>query len=59
MPIEQNKQIALRFAQEGWGTVPNWEQVWDKLVSSDIIFHFNSNPEAIIGLETNKEFRRC
>lgn len=25
--IEQNKAIALRFAQDGWGTNPGWEEV--------------------------------
>ena len=56
MSIEQNKQIALRFAKDGWGTMPNWEQVWNELLSSDIVYHFNSNPQPIIGLEANKEF---
>ena len=56
MSIEKNKQIALRFAKDGWGTMPNWEQVWDELLSSDIIYHFNSSSEPIIGLEANKEF---
>ena len=56
MSIEQNKQIALRFATDGWGTQPNWQQVWDELVSSDVVYHFNSSPEAIVGLEANKEF---
>ncbi|MEM9509004.1 MAG: ester cyclase [Cyanobacteria bacterium P01_E01_bin.35] len=56
MSIEQNKQIALRFAQDGWGTMTNWERVWDELVSQDVIYYFNSSPEPIIGLEANKEF---
>ena len=56
MSIEQNKQIALRFAKDGWGTMPNWERVWDELVSPDVVHHFNSSPEPIIGLEANKEF---
>lgn len=56
MSITQNKQIALSFAQDGWGTMPNWEQVWDELVSSDVVYHFNSSPEPIIGLQANKEF---
>ena len=56
MSIEQNKQIALRFAKDGWGTMPNWEQVWNELLSSDIVYHFNSSPQPIIGLEANKEF---
>ncbi|MFM2313288.1 MAG: hypothetical protein RLZZ04_2564, partial [Cyanobacteriota bacterium] len=28
---EQNKAIALRLAQDGWGTQKNWGQVWDEL----------------------------
>jgi steroid delta-isomerase-like uncharacterized protein len=56
MSIEQNKQIALRFAQDGWGAMPNWRKVWDEVVSPDIVYHFNSSSETIIGLEVNKEF---
>ena len=56
MSIEQNKQIALRFAQDGWGTMPNWEKVWDELVSPDVVYHFNSGSEPIVGLQANKEF---
>ena len=56
MSIEQNKQIALRYAKDGWGTMPNWERVWDELVSPDVVHHFNSSPQPIIGLEANKEF---
>lgn len=56
MSIEQNKQIALRFAKDGWGTMADWEKVWDELVSPDVVHHFSSNPEPIIGLEANKEF---
>jgi predicted ester cyclase len=56
MSIAKNKQIALRFAQDGWGTMPNWEQVWDELVAPNVVHHFNSSPEPIIGLEANKEF---
>ncbi|MGL5943817.1 MAG: ester cyclase [Waterburya sp.] len=53
---EQNRAIALRFAEDGWGTNPNWEKVWDELVSPNLIYHFNSSPKPIIGLKTNKEF---
>ena len=53
---ENNQAIALRFAQEGWGTNPDWEQAWDQLISADAVYHFNSWPEPIIGLETNKKF---
>lgn len=56
MSIEQNKQVALRFATDGWGRMPDWERVWDELVSSDVVYHFNSSPKPIIGLEANKEF---
>ena len=56
MSIEQNKQIALRFAKDGWGTMPNWERIWDELVSPNAVHHFNSSPEPIIGLQANKEF---
>jgi steroid delta-isomerase-like uncharacterized protein len=54
--IEQNKSIALRFEQEGWGTEPNWEQTWDELVAHDVIHHFNSDPQPIVGLAANKAF---
>ena len=53
---EQNKSIALRFAQDGWGTNPNWKEIWDELMSSDVVHHFNSAPEPIVGLEANKAF---
>ena len=56
MSIEQNKQLALQFANDGWGTKPDWEKVWDKILSSNIIYHFNSSPEPIVGLQANKEF---
>ncbi|BAY86761.1 hypothetical protein NIES267_62720 [Calothrix parasitica NIES-267] len=53
---KQNKVTALRFAQEGWGTNPDWRKVWDELMSPDVVYHFNSFTEPIIGLEANKEF---
>ena len=56
MNIEQNRAIALRFAQEGWGTNQGWEQVWDELMASDVVHHFNSQAEPIVGLEANKAF---
>ncbi|MGL5942508.1 MAG: ester cyclase [Waterburya sp.] len=56
MSIEENKAIAWRFAQDGWGTIPNWEKIWDELISTDFIFHFNSVPKPIVGLEANKVF---
>ncbi len=56
MSVEENKKIALRFARDGWGTMSNWEQVWDELMSSDVVYHFNSSSKPIIGLEANKEF---
>jgi predicted ester cyclase len=54
--IEQNRSIALRFAQDGWGTNSNWQEVWDEIMSIDVIHHFNSAPEPIVGLEANKAF---
>ncbi|MEM9155174.1 MAG: ester cyclase [Cyanobacteria bacterium P01_F01_bin.33] len=56
MSISQNRAIVLRFAQEGWGTQPDWENVWDELMTPDIIHHFNSEAEPIVGLEANKTF---
>jgi steroid delta-isomerase-like uncharacterized protein len=53
---EHNKSIALRFAQEGWGTNPGWEATWNELMSPDVIQHFNSAPDPIIGLKANKAF---
>jgi predicted ester cyclase len=55
---DQNKAIALRFAQEGWGTKHNWEKTWDEVVSPNLIYHFNSSPEPIVGLSANKEFSK-
>jgi predicted ester cyclase len=54
--VEQNKSIALRFEREGWGTEPNWEKTWDELMANDVIHHFNSAPEPIVGLAANKVF---
>jgi steroid delta-isomerase-like uncharacterized protein len=53
---DHNKSIALRFAQGGWGTYPGWEATWNELLSTDVIHHFNSAPEPIVGLEANKTF---
>jgi steroid delta-isomerase-like uncharacterized protein len=53
---ETNKAIALRLATEGWGTQPDWEKVWDELVAPDMVQHFNSFPDPIVGLEANKQF---
>jgi predicted ester cyclase len=58
LSTEQNKAIALRFAQEGWGTNPGWEKIWDQLASPNIVYHFNSATEPIVGLEENKEFNK-
>ncbi len=52
---EQNKAIALRFAKEAWGNVPLWDQVWDELVASDIIWYFCGCSEPIRGSKA-KEF---
>ncbi|NJL56920.1 ester cyclase [bacterium] len=54
--IEQNKLIALRFFQDGWGTHPSWKKAWDELMSEDVVYHFNSAAEPIVGLEANKTF---
>jgi predicted ester cyclase len=54
--IEQIKSIALRFAQDGWGTKPDWKTIWDELVSEKIVHYFNSAAEPIVGLEANKVF---
>jgi predicted ester cyclase len=53
---EQNKSIARRFEQEGWGTEPSWEKTWDELMASNVVHHFNSAPEPIVGLSANKAF---
>lgn len=57
MSIEENKAIALRFATEGWGTNASWEKVWDELVAPDLVQHFCSWSEPIVGLKANKEFQ--
>ncbi len=56
--VQQNRAIALRFAQEGWGTKPNWEKTWDEVISPDLIYHFNSTAQPIVGLKANKEFNK-
>jgi steroid delta-isomerase-like uncharacterized protein len=53
---EQNKSLAIRFSQEGWGTQANWEKTWDELMANDVIHHFNSDPKPIVGLAANKAF---
>lgn len=53
---EQNRVIALRFAQAGWGTNPDWEKIWDESTDPNIVYHFNSQAEPIVGLEANKAF---
>jgi predicted ester cyclase len=55
---QTNKAIALRFAKDGWGTQPKWEQVWDELADRNMVLHFNSFPDAIVGLEANKTFSK-
>ena len=55
---EQNRALALHFAEDGWGTNSNWEKTWDELVSPNLIYHFNSAPQPIVGLEANKEFNK-
>lgn len=56
MSTEINRSIALRFTTDGWGTRPGWPEVWDELVAPDVIHHFNSDPEPVIGREANKAF---
>jgi predicted ester cyclase len=56
--VEQNREIALRFAKEGWGTKPNWEKTWDEVVSPKLIYHFNSTAQPLVGLKANKEFSK-
>jgi predicted ester cyclase len=53
---EQNRSIALRFATAGWGTSPGWEKIWDETIDSNIVFHFNSQAEPIVGMAVNKTF---
>lgn len=53
---EQNRAIALRFAQAGWGTNPDWAKIWDESSDPNIVYHFNSQAEPIVGLEANKAF---
>lgn len=55
---EQNRAIALRFAEDGWGTNANWEKTWDELINPNLIYHFNSAAQPIMGLEANKEFNK-
>jgi predicted ester cyclase len=55
---EQNRAIALEFATAGWGTKPNWEKTWDKVVSPKFVQHFNSMAQPIVGLAANKEFNK-
>ena len=50
--------MALRFAKEGWGTQSNWQQVWDELMAPDVVYHFNSFPDEVVGLEANKQFNQ-
>jgi len=52
----QNRAIALRFAKDGWGTNSGWDNIWDESVDSNIVYHFNSQAEPIVGLEANKAF---
>jgi steroid delta-isomerase-like uncharacterized protein len=56
MTVEQNKTIALRFAHQGWGTNQGWENIWDELMAPDVVHHFNSGADPIIGVGANKEF---
>jgi predicted ester cyclase len=55
---ERNRAIAMEFATAGWGTMPNWEKTWDKVVSPKFVQHFNSTAQPIVGLAANKEFNK-
>jgi predicted ester cyclase len=55
---ESSKGIALQFAKEGWGTQSSWEETWDTLVSPNLVYHFNSAAEPIVGLTENKAFNK-
>ncbi|PZD73348.1 hypothetical protein C1752_02391 [Acaryochloris thomasi RCC1774] len=59
MTSTDSKAIALRFAHDGWGTNPNWRSAWDNLMSPDVVYHFNSASEPIVGLEANKAFNEA
>ena len=54
--VTSNKAIALHFAEDGWGTNPHWREVWDDVMPADVVYHFNSWSEPIVGLATNKAF---
>jgi SnoaL-like polyketide cyclase len=56
MVTELNRAIALRWAKEGWGTEPEWERVYDELMTPDCIQYFCSGADPICGLAANKEF---
>ncbi|WP_104548485.1 ester cyclase [Chroococcidiopsis sp. TS-821] len=56
MLSEQNRAIALRFAQAGWGTNQGWEKICDELMTPDVAYPFNSNATPIVELEANKAF---
>ena len=56
MSIDTHRSIASRFTTDGWGTHPGWRKVWDELVAEDVVHHFNSAPDPVVGLEANKAF---
>jgi predicted ester cyclase len=56
MSDELNRAITLRWATEGWGTQPGWEQVYEELMTPDCVLHFCSQSEPICGLRANQEF---
>ncbi|ESA34626.1 ester cyclase [Leptolyngbya sp. Heron Island J] len=51
-----HRAIALTFAKDGWGTQPNWETIWNQLMTNDVVYHFNSAPTPVVGLDANKAF---
>lgn len=54
MSIEQNKEIGIRIATDGWGTNPGWEKVFDELFATNIVWYFGGWSEPIRGLEATK-----
>ena len=56
MSTESNRAVAYRFMNDGWGTRAGWREVWDEIVAEDVVQHFNSDPDPIVGLEANKAF---
>lgn len=56
MSTEQNRILVQRFLTDGWGTKPGWKTVWNDVFADNVTYHFNSNPEPVVGLDANKDF---